>query len=275
MARGERVVKTQIYTARRGTGWASYWFQVPSFIRVFIALDILLVAAHVTGKLLNRLDFRLTIFNLDFERSVPTWYSSMQLFLIGMLLAAFAASDASRGRRFWIAAGSLLFLFLSIDESVGIHDMLRDHLFELAGPAERTFFRHTSAWPLFLGPPLVLAMLIVGRGAAGLLRVQPRVRRLYIVGLMLFVTGAVCLESLLNLFPLWGWTHRIEIILEEFLEMLGATCFLWATLELLSAHGVQLLSTGSPRPGLDVPDHSVLELPPQAALSRQSASRLR
>jgi hypothetical protein len=71
------------------------------------------------------------MFILDFEANVPTWFSSGLLLYAAVLLALLAA-DASCGARPFVNHWrflAVLFVYLSIDEAVSIH--------ELAGPPLR------------------------------------------------------------------------------------------------------------------------------------------
>ena len=64
------------------------------------------------------------MFDLDREANIPTWYSSSALLVASGLLAIIAKVQASLGAPFvrhW-AALSLIFLFMSIDESAAFHD---------------------------------------------------------------------------------------------------------------------------------------------------------
>jgi hypothetical protein len=64
------------------------------------------------------------LFDVDRENSIPTWFSSVQLFVIGLLLFA---QSRRRGRLgpflFFLGLG---FVFLSADEAASIHERIID-----------------------------------------------------------------------------------------------------------------------------------------------------
>lgn len=228
----------------RSRAW-SWWSRVPPAIRHFFFIDVALVAAYLVNLYaIGRFQLLTLLLDLDAEGSVPSWYSSVQLFLVGMLLATLAVHIPGRPDkvRLWFAAA--LFFFLSKEENFGIHELIGGRIARHMTPEAHasSFFRYSTAWPVLLGPPLLIAMLVLGWRAAGLLRGRPHVILKYIVGLVVFLGGAVGLEIIWNLLPLWGTAHRAEIVAEEFLEMAGVTFFLWASYDLLSSYGIRLVA---------------------------------
>src|SRR5256885_4802293 len=65
------------------------------------------------------------LFDLDAEANIPTWFSSALLLMCAMLLAANAAAKWKTRDRYtihWIVL-SVIFLYLSVDETAIIHEM--------------------------------------------------------------------------------------------------------------------------------------------------------
>ena len=64
------------------------------------------------------------LFNLDTERTVPTWYSSMQWFCAGAMFALFASHAWHRRMRgaLSITALALACVVFSVDEIAEIHE---------------------------------------------------------------------------------------------------------------------------------------------------------
>ena len=62
--------------------------------------------------------------DLDGEATFPAWYSSIKLSAVGILFAVLTVMPHVRGREgkgFFMLA-SILFMFLSMDEVVGVHE---------------------------------------------------------------------------------------------------------------------------------------------------------
>jgi len=105
-----------------------------------------------------------TFFNLAAENNLPTWYSSFQFFLAG--LSAFycmAVVKPAQSASHWIwGAIGVLMLFLSVDETMEIHETLIDGV--MSGPAGenlRAFFGVTQEtdsllWTVVFAPPMIL-----------------------------------------------------------------------------------------------------------------------
>ncbi|HEX9787180.1 MAG TPA: hypothetical protein VGB09_04100 [Candidatus Binatia bacterium] len=94
-----------------------------SLLLLLLSVDLLLAFAYILthviapesslGPLKNFLD-------VDREVSIPTWFSSIQLFAVGAVLLM-QARGAKQLKVFLVLAG-LGFMFLSLDEAAAIHD---------------------------------------------------------------------------------------------------------------------------------------------------------
>ncbi|MDX2377352.1 hypothetical protein M4I32_11135 [Microbacterium sp. LRZ72] len=129
-------------------------------------------------------------FDMDAEVSIPTWYSTVLLALIGVaLLAAGRLRDAGRGRLPWYALGAG-FLYLSLDEGAALHESLmyatRNALGITGGPL-------WYAWVIPVGIALALVSPLLLWFA---LRLTPVTRMLMLVAAVLYVGGALGIEIL-------------------------------------------------------------------------------
>jgi hypothetical protein len=96
-----------------------------SLLAILLGIELVLVSAYVLthiiapgpslGPLRNFLD-------VDREVSIPTWFSSVQLFALGVVLLL-QASRSKQLRAFVVLLG-LSFIFLSMDEAAAIHDSI-------------------------------------------------------------------------------------------------------------------------------------------------------
>jgi hypothetical protein len=174
--------------------------------------------------------------NLRSEVSLATWYSSLHLALIGLVLVGFGALRRNAGLHgFWTALLiGAFFLGLSADEALAIHEKLAASFQDESSDRAGTTFARTGPWMLVAGP---LFVVVLGAGAVGarrLLAGAPRASWLYAAGALIFLGSFAGLEFLSNFVVA---REPLVAALEEVGEMIGATVLLWATLELLRAHG--------------------------------------
>jgi hypothetical protein len=194
-----------------------------------LAASVGLVIAHVVAKAWMPLYFhgqggtvRLTRFlDLDQEGNLPSWYSAT-LWTLAALLAFGAAAQrqkTQRTRNRWTALG-VLYLFLGMDEMSAFHEMLgiplrRIHAFV-------SWFHY--AW---LAYGVVFTALVAAYFAPFVLRLPRYVLGCIAVAATIYVSAAAGLEWYAGMvrdgalaYP-FGLGEFHEIIVEEFLEMLG------------------------------------------------------
>ena len=169
-------------------------------------------------------------FYVDYEPTVPTWYSSAALGLAATLLALIAVAKyraIDRFRFHWWGLAALLFL-LSADEIAMVHELPIDPLRETYGAGGLLYY----TW-------VVPGMVLVGAVAVMYLRfflsLPKRTQRLFLLAAGTFVAGAIGVEMLSG-----AWADRFGeenlayvmiITVEEFLEMLGVVVLIRALLE--------------------------------------------
>lgn len=163
------------------------------------------------------------MFSLSFETNLPTWYSSSLLAAAAVGLALVAAVTRDRWRRYWWALAGC-FAFMSLDESIEIHEQLGG----LVGGSGVFYFD----WVLIAGPAVLVLGLVFARFVLAL---EPTTRRRFVVAGVLYVGGALAMEL-----PLGWWTERAGIDnigyglidwVEETLELAGATLFVVSVYE--------------------------------------------
>lgn len=167
--------------------------------------------------------------DVDREVSIPTWFSAIQLFAIGLLLILQARG--AKQLRFYLFILGLGFMFLSMDESAAIHEKIIDSAkrLDVQWLLRLTFMGSHQAWMV----PYVLvglAVLLVGyRPVLFIWRNFRREAVLVAIGLVLFGIGGIGLEILSFEFAgtasdtAYNWT----IAGEEFLEMAGMSIVLY------------------------------------------------
>jgi hypothetical protein len=223
--------------------------RIPPLIALLFAADVALAlipmidfaAGHPFPRLSN-------LFNLDAERTVPTWYSSMQWFCTGAMFASFASHAWQRRMRgtLCIAALALACVVFSIDEIAEIHERLgfvTDTLMS-GGTRNGTALWSTGLWPFVIGIPAIAAIAITVRGTRHIFLARaPRALVLLIVGFIVMFTGALVVELAANLVSAdarHGGAFLAQVVVEESLEMLGVTLIAWSACALLEAYGLDI-----------------------------------
>ncbi len=221
---------------------------IPIGIRVLFAADVALVIAPTVDYLVgspfsavrNWLD-------LDSEFSLPAWYSSMQWFCAAVLFGLIPAYLWKRSLRgTWaLAALALLCLVFSIDEILGIHEWLGRQSDALlpGGHRDHAFFSRTGIWPIVIGIPVlaILAALLIALRRVYVRSGRHACRRL-VAGVIIMFSGALLVELAKNLLGTTaaGGAALLQVVVEEFLEMVGVTVIVWAAYDFMVAHGFAL-----------------------------------
>lgn len=171
----------------------------------------------------------LDLFSVNAEQTIPTWYSAMLLFASSIVLWMIAT--AKRGDQhgyagYWTGL-AIVFLYLSMDESAVIHEILADwlqHRYELTGYL-------AFGWQLVAAPLVAFFGLLYARFV---FRLPVRTRNLFILAGLLYLGGTLVLDAVSA--NEWdrdgGITFRYLAIgtAEEVCEMLGVVLFLYALL---------------------------------------------
>lgn len=212
------------------------------------------------------------VFGVNHEMSIPTWFSACLLLGCAVLLTLIALSKRARRDRFarhWTGL-ALIFFYLSADEGAALHETLTEPLRAALETTGVLYF----AWVIAFLP----VVAVVALAYLPFLRHLPvRVRNLFVLAGLLYVGGAIFIESLsANLWYLdAGSSTRYGAVgtLEELAEMLGAVVMLYTLLSYI-AHvhvGVRAQSdaaTLSPPavPGALLPSRSILRTAQRPAL---------
>jgi hypothetical protein len=222
--------------------------RIPLLIALLFAADLALVliavadfaAGHPWPRLSN-------LFNLDAERTVPTWYSSMQWFCAGAMFACFASNAWHRRMRgaLCIAALALACMVFSVDEIAEIHERLgsASDVLMSGGTRSGSALWSTGLWPFLIGIPAIAVVAIVVRGTRHIFLARaPRALVLLIVGFIVMFTGALGVELIANLVSADKHSGEFlaQVVVEESLEMIGVTLIAWSAYALLDAYGLDI-----------------------------------
>jgi len=195
-----------------------------------IGLNLFGFAARIIEKLMgyNNTDF-VRLVDVGEEANITNWFSSLLLLLSALLLYLISRLrylDKDQFVRHWTFL-SYLFIYLSIDETATIHEMLIKPL--------RAIFHSSGifyyAW-MIIAIPLVLLLVILYLRFVFSLPIN--IRNQFILAVIIFLSGAVGFEMLGGLFiktEISG-IHVTSFLItaEELLENLGVVVFISALL---------------------------------------------
>ena len=211
---------------------------VPVIVWAFFAIDVALGTIYVVDHLLGTPFAPVTrMFDLDGESNVPTWYSSIQWFVVFAVLFGVAERRVSLAdRRSWfLCLLPLVFLAMSADEVVQLHERIgaaSDGLL-FGGTRAGTALPETGIWFIVVGVPFVVAIIALFATIRPYLRRPSGALARIVVGLALLVSGATGGDFVANFLDPGSPAAILEILVEEMLEMVGATVILWGGVELL------------------------------------------
>ena len=192
--------------------------QIPSIIGLVFYLD-----GNNIGWLFN-------LFNVGEEGNIPSYYSSTSILFASLLLGFISLFRKINGLTYslWLVL-SLIFFFLSIDESVQLHErigiFLIDNNFDLTGYL-------SYGWVIPYG---LLSIVFAGVFYFKFLPQLPKkIFWLFIISGSIFVLGAIGLEMIgAKIYHTHNFSKIINAVcysIEEFLEMLGIALFIYALL---------------------------------------------
>ncbi len=174
-------------------------------------------------------------FNINRESNIPTWFSTLLLATSALLLFGIARSiHKSNGayRYHWYGLAAI-FMFLSIDEAAALHETLTIPVQESLDVSGLLYF----GW-VIVG--FVVALIIGLAYMRFWWRLPPGTRRLFFVAAVLYVGGALIVESISA--SIWydndGTSLAFSAVgtLEECMEMVGIIVLIHALLDYLQTH---------------------------------------
>jgi len=199
---------------------------------LFVSIVLLLTLASLAGQFakyylgFERAFGLINFLNVDNEGSIATWYSSAALLFCSILLAVIAIARMKSGAPyvFYWAALSIVFLGLSLDETISIHERVFDSL------------NHT--WII---PGSVMVLISGLFFFKFLFNLPTKTRNLFIIGGVLFIAGAIGLEYAAVVYSEQGYslrsmTYAVMSTTEEFLEMIGVVIFIYALIDYMNSY---------------------------------------
>ncbi len=204
------------------------------FRNLFIAIGLLFLANLFSIYLLfnsSGLEDKITrllikLLNVNLEANLPTYFSSLVLLTDAILLAIIAYCSKAAGGKFWHWIGlSFIFVFLSLDEMIQIHEQLR-------APMEALFSTSGILYYAWFIPYIIVAVLVGIAYFKFMISLPMSILKLFILAGVVFISGAVVMEAISGMHDeKYGGetlTYALMYSFEELLEMSGAAVFLYA-----------------------------------------------
>lgn len=211
---------------------------VPSstIIRILAGIIVFLVIASTAAACIRACTGRTSAygfvpkFDVNRENNIPTYFSSFLLLVSAGLLAIVTMSkrrDRAQYSTHWFIL-MLIFLFLSIDETASLHELLVKPLKNALHLSDIWL----NAWVI---AGFVFVVLFVIFYYRYFLHLPKRTRMYLVIAALFLVGGAIGVEfvggAYVGIHGGWTFTYGIMTIIEETFEMIGVLFFIIAILD--------------------------------------------
>lgn len=210
----------------------------PRIIVKYLIIGVVFLTLVSTGIQIGKyvFDYRAdwtTMFNLDRELNLPTWYSSFMLGTCSILLKTIAIGKKRQSDRFtqdWQLL-SLIFFWLAIDEVLSIHEILI--IPEVSKALNLPWFLH-SMWVI---PGTIFVIWFVRRYWKFSFHLPYKSRQHFYLAAFLYIGGALIMEMVGSYIAeaegQQNLIYALTATLEEVMEMIGIITFIYALLDYL------------------------------------------
>ncbi|MGV3710333.1 MAG: hypothetical protein ACO1Q7_15985 [Gemmatimonas sp.] len=204
------------------------------------AIAIALTLASYTGQLLRFVAGRdhvmglIDFFDVDNENSIATVFSSLQLFIAAGILFGICALKITGPSPWAWRILTLGFTVMGVDELISLHEQM----FLAVDRRAEGIPLYERAWVY----PAIPIVALLAFCFIPFLRGLPRgIRNGMIFSGLLFIAGAIVVEALEIAFVVnrnfqRGLAFNTMTTLEEAMEMLGITCFIYTLLRYVALH---------------------------------------
>ncbi len=207
--------------------------------KLFAFTVMYLTLAHIVGQSIafylgfkSRFKPFVSWLDLDAEQSIPTFYSSAALLFCSLLLAIVTFAKKKNGEQYiyWLGL-AIIFLFLSVDESLMVHEHLIDKVRTTLNTSGFLYF----AWVVPYSIALIIFLLIYVKFIFNL---PSKIRILFIIAGLIYISGALGIELIGGRYSeLYGYnvTYFVITTIEELLEMTGVVIFIYALMSYIDS----------------------------------------
>ncbi|WP_224999328.1 hypothetical protein [Cesiribacter sp. SM1] len=210
--------------------------------RIIFILGIIisfLILANIAGMVARfsfgyESSYLIELFNLDKENNIPTYFSSLLLLGCAATLGivAFLEKERKSGKQLYWMGLSFIFLLLSIDESVQIHERI--------GAWTQNTLQTSGVFHFAWIIPYGLLVLVIGAAYTRFVWNLPlRIKKLMILSGAIYVGGALGMEALASYHYTQTFENSLTLvvftIIEESMELTGLLLFLRSLLYYVDA----------------------------------------
>ncbi len=166
--------------------------------------------------------------DLDIERGYGTYFSAIQLYILGLSVLTIASEK--RGvlnpvpKLYEWRIVAFLFMYLSVDECIGIHDHHDARHMLINFLPHREVFGYLPLWIWVYSPMILVTVIFLTRFFIRASENNLKARLAFLAGLSSWVT-ALILEARVGILPRL-LSSDLLVAMEEGAEMLGATLLL-------------------------------------------------
>jgi hypothetical protein len=219
-------------------GKENFIIDVKVVTRALLLIVLLLVISHMVLYFLLKYSGGYFVeniyhfFDLGDERNLPTFYSSLLLLFASLLLYIISTYLSRRGYRYshrWTLL-SLIFLFVSADESINIHEKLGAVFKKFVGSSNLPDYLQYG-WVL---PYLILLLFLGIYFVRFFLEMDRKTLLRFSIAFSVYVTGAAGFEMIEShyhqTYGTYHFMYKLFVTIEETMEMTGTIIFIRALL---------------------------------------------
>jgi len=186
------------------------------------------------------------LFDLDSEGNIPAWFSSSQLFAVAISYFSCARrkGNESRPSRVLFILAGIAALYVSSDETAQIHERVHAVIGARYIDWVPPFIVQNFFFVMVFLAVLVSIGQMLSKDFLVLWTHHRRIVLLTLFGSAIGLTGGMVVESIgYQIPPTNPILYRVEVTVEEFMEMFGASVILLAALQLRRRLAIQRLTT--------------------------------
>ena len=204
-------------------------------LKATMGLTLFFVVLNLVVYFLQRVDIisekYLRLVDLDSERNLPTFYSTLLLLTTSLTLLSIGLNDK---RKYYWYLLSAIFCFLALDENISIHEELINITKSFLGDTHGFLY---FAWIIPYG---IAAILLAAFYFRFVWTLPKKTRLLFFISGAVFLMGALGMEMVSGCYGeeagFSSPVYKCLTFLEETLEMVGVSLFIFALLDYIEAN---------------------------------------
>jgi len=172
------------------------------------------------------------LISLDLEANIPSWFSTIQLFMIGLipLMLAMSRNYQAPPSQGGLTLFGLGFIYLSLDEAASLHEKMTYAFYN--NPLVPYFHGVHGIWITIYMGVMLLMLALLWKDLIAIARQFPKESWLFTLGMVVYLSGTGGAETVTFFYidKTNPFVYLLEVIFEEGLEMAGASIILTSVL---------------------------------------------